>query len=71
MRKLSLGVGNFVLSRISDLALSQLSPEESLRILEEIEKSGEMAAELELIIDIINIFQSQKAADTYRLSDFP
>ncbi len=58
-------------SKITDLALGHLSPEESLRLLEEIERSEELSEELQLIVDIINIFQSQKAADTHRLSDIP
>ena len=37
-------------SRITDLVLGHLSPEESLRVLEEIQKSGELSEELAWLV---------------------
>ena len=48
-------------SRITDLTLGHLSPEESLKVLEEIEKSEELSAEFELVVDLINFFQHHRA----------
>lgn len=58
-------------STLTDLALGHLSPEESLKLLEEIGTSEGLSVELEFIVDIMNLFQSQKAANTPCLSDFP
>ena len=45
-------------SKIIEFALGHLSPEESVKLLEEIEKSDEQSEKLELIVDIVNFFQS-------------
>ena len=42
------------MSSISDLALGILSPEESLKILEEVEKNPQASMELELATDLLN-----------------
>ena len=41
-------------SSISDLALGKLSPEESLKVLEEVEKNPQASMELELAADLLN-----------------
>jgi len=48
-------------SKITDLALGHLSSGESLKVLEEIEKSEEPSDELALVPNIINFFKRQNA----------
>jgi len=54
-------------SKITDLILGQLSPNESLKVLEEIEKSEELPAELELVLDPINFVRGQKRPSSLRI----
>lgn len=57
-------------SRITALTLGHLSSGESLRVLEEIEKSEGLSAELELNVDLINFFEQQKA-EISKLDNIP
>ncbi len=44
-------------SKITDFALGNLSPQESLKVLEEIEKSEDLSEVLDLVADTMNCFQ--------------
>ncbi len=47
----------FPTSKITDFALGHLSPEDNLRLLEEIEKSEEFSKELELVVDPVGALE--------------
>ena len=47
-------------SKLADLAQGHLSPEESLKGLEDIEKSEELSEELEVVVELINFVQHLK-----------
>ncbi len=54
-------------SKLTDLALGHLSPEESLKLLEEIEKSEELSERFELIVQLVNLSQTDKPTSPLRL----
>lgn len=45
-------------SRLSDLVNGQLSPEEALRVLEEVERSPELSRDLDLHVELLNLASS-------------
>ncbi len=55
------------ISRLIDFALGHLPPEESLKLLEEIEKSEELSERFDLVVELVNLFQGDKPTSPLRL----